>query len=195
MEDRWNFWVFTVSLHSFLRGEQRYRRRSLWGDFFASRVTPEFKFLLDAYGDFEDSKFKVNEDEIKSSSEGWGLDTLYVRSLNDHRSAGGWLNFKHSTYSDIDFSYKITPAIEYNVFPYSEATRRQLRFLYEISLIRNKYIEETLYEKTQKPFSGIHFTLHLNLERYGVMHLSAWWVPTICTISKKTDFKCILTLR
>ena len=150
VEDKWNFWVFSIGLHSYLRGEQKYKRRYLWSNFTANRVTPESKFSFDIHGNFEESEFKVNEDEVKSSSKQWGINTLYVKSINEHWSAGGWLNFSHSTYRNLDSSYEIAPALEYDFFPYSQATRRQLRFLYKISLLKNKYIEQTLYEKTSE---------------------------------------------
>jgi hypothetical protein len=44
----------------------------------------------------------------------------------------------------------LAPAVEYNFFPYSESTRRQLRALYKVGLNRIKYIEETIYEKTEE---------------------------------------------
>jgi hypothetical protein len=40
------------------------------------------------------------------------------------------------------------PAIEYNVFPYSESTAQQLRFLYRLNYKSVRYREETIYEKT-----------------------------------------------
>ncbi len=163
VEDKWNFWVFSIGIHSFLRGEQKYKRRSLWSSFVANRVTPESKFIFDISGDFEESKFKVNGNEIKSSSEQWTMDTLYVRSLSEHWSAGGWLNFKHSTYRNLDSSYEVAPAIEYNFFPYSQATRKQLRFLYKISLIKNNYIEETLYEKISETLFRHSLSITLEL--------------------------------
>ena len=39
------------------------------------------------------------------------------------------------------------PALEYDLFPYSESTKRQLRFLYRIGLTRVRYHEETVYLK------------------------------------------------
>ena len=38
--------------------------------------------------------------------------------------------------------------MEYDVFPYSESTKRQLRILYRIGFTRVRYNEETIYFKT-----------------------------------------------
>jgi hypothetical protein len=39
------------------------------------------------------------------------------------------------------------PGIEYNLFPYSESTRRQLRFLYSIGYVYANYTDTTIYDK------------------------------------------------
>jgi hypothetical protein len=41
----------------------------------------------------------------------------------------------------------IMPAIEYDLFPYSESTRRQLRLLYRIGFNHVNYIDSTIYNK------------------------------------------------
>ncbi|MGD0782649.1 MAG: gamma-glutamyltransferase, partial [Candidatus Aminicenantales bacterium] len=46
------------------------------------------------------------------------------------------------------FAQTLAPAIEYDVFPYSESTRRQLRILYRIGFTYNRYIEETVFDTT-----------------------------------------------
>jgi hypothetical protein len=75
---------------------------------------------------------------------------MVVKSLDEHFSIGGWVEAESSTYSNLDLFFNIAPAIEFNVFPYSESTRRQLRFLYKIGWIRNNYIEETIFGKLQE---------------------------------------------
>ena len=70
-----------------------------------------------------------------------------VQSLGEHWSAGAFVNVNHSTYSNINIGFTVAPAIEYNFFPYSASTRRQLRVLYRIGYNYAKYLEETIYDK------------------------------------------------
>ncbi|NMC37432.1 MAG: hypothetical protein GYA41_03825 [Bacteroidales bacterium] len=42
------------------------------------------------------------------------------------------------------------PGIEYDVFPYSESTRRQLRILYKAGYNYINYIDTTIYDKTKE---------------------------------------------
>jgi len=60
------------------------------------------------------------------------------------------------------------PAIEYNAFPYSQSTRRQLRFLYRLGYSYNDYIEETMYGKISESLwrGSLSVTLELK-ERWG----------------------------
>jgi hypothetical protein len=74
---------------------------------------------------------------------------LYVFSLGEHWSVGGFLSLNYSTYSNISLGLSVHPAVEYNVFPYSQSTRRQLRFLYKIGYNLDKYFEETIYDKME----------------------------------------------
>ena len=57
------------------------------------------------------------------------------------------------------------PAIEYDLFPYSESTRRQFRFLYKLGFNRVKYVEETIYEKTEETLYNQSLTATLEFRQ------------------------------
>lgn len=44
----------------------------------------------------------------------------------------------------------IMPALEYDIFPYSESTRRQLRILYRAGYNYVTYVDSTIYDKTRE---------------------------------------------
>ena len=46
VEDKWNFWVFSLSADTFLSGEESYKSGTLSGSFSANRVTPELKIRI-----------------------------------------------------------------------------------------------------------------------------------------------------
>ena len=72
------------------------------------------------------------------------FDGLVARSLNDHWSVGGRASIDSSTFDNIAIRLFVGPAIEYNLFPYSQYTRRQLRFGYAVGPYYARYREETL---------------------------------------------------
>ncbi|MCK4824287.1 hypothetical protein KA005_51520, partial [bacterium] len=98
---------------------------------------------------------------------------MIVKSLNGHWSVGGWVEAESSTYSNLGAHYTIAPALEYNYFPYSESTRRQLRFLYKIGWNYLDYVKETIYEKTSETLYNQSLTITLAArEPWGSVSMS-----------------------
>jgi hypothetical protein len=123
--------------------------------------------------DYEKDRYDVDGETISSVSESRDFDGLYVKSISEHWSIGGWISLSSSTYRNINFSYTIHPAIEYNFFPYSQSTRRQLRALYKIGYGSYRYRDETIYLKTSENLwnESLSITLELN-EPWGTAELS-----------------------
>jgi hypothetical protein len=173
VEDKWNFWVFNVHLDSDLSGEEQRKSTRLSGNLSANRITPASKLRMGLDIDYDKDKYEVEGETIISTSESRDFDGLYVISISEHCSVGGWVSLSSSTYRNIDFSYTIHPAIEYNFFPYSQSTRRQLRALYKIGFGSYRYRDETIYEKTSENLwnEALSITLELN-EPWGTAELS-----------------------
>lgn len=150
VEDKWNFWVFSLSADTFMTGEESYKSGMLSGSFSAIRVTPELKIRMSLSAYINDSEYKYDEEVIKSKSDSESFSGLIVKSIDEHWSVGGFFSASSSTYSNIRLSLNPAPAIEYNVFPYSESTTRQLRLLYRLNYKSVRYREETIYEKTHE---------------------------------------------
>ena len=152
--DRWNFWVFSFSLNGSQWGEKSQKQTFLRGNASANRVTPASKLRLGLSGDYSKSRFSYGDSTILSESDSATFDGLYVKSLGEHWSAGIFLTVDSSTYRNIRLNMNPSPALEYDVFPYSESTRRQLRFLYRLNLSQVRYREETIYGKMKEILFG-----------------------------------------
>lgn len=148
--DPWDNWVFNLSANTFLMGETQYRSSMYYGSFSANRVTPGFKLRTSFYGNLSEMRFDLGDTVYESSSHGYGFSGLAVKSLSGRWSAGAFLSVQSSTYSNLKLSVSVAPAVEFNIFPYAESTRRQLRILYRIGFTRAAYHEETLYFKTSE---------------------------------------------
>ncbi|MBM3284995.1 MAG: hypothetical protein FJY81_03910 [Candidatus Aminicenantes bacterium] len=186
VSDRWNFWVFNVGFNNRLSGEKTRSSVSLSGDVSANRVTPASKVQMALSIDIDRSHFDYEETEIISTSESRDFFGLFVKSLNEHWSVGGWASLNSSTYRNLDLSTALQPALEYNFFPYSESTRRQLRALYRIGFIFNRYLEETVYEKTRENLFSEALSLSLDLvEPWGNAGLSTEFSHYFHDFSKK----------
>jgi len=162
VSDPWNFWVFSISGDGRLGGEVSRKTRSLDINLSANRITEDLKIRIGLSGDFDERIYDYEDEYIESIQEEMDLAAMAVKSLGDHFSAGGWFEVESATYNNLDLRFTLAPAIEYNFFPYSESTRRQLRALYKIGLNRIKYIEETIYEKTEE--SLFNHSLNITFE-------------------------------
>ncbi len=163
--DPWNFWVFSLSANSFLNGEKSYSYQSLYGNFSASRVTPEWKIRLSISGNFNRDEFNYEDLSYTSKSHGYTFRALIAKSLGEHWSIGSFASITSSTYRNIKFSSRLEPAIEYNFFPYSQSTRRQLRLTYSFSLGPAYYFEETIFDRTKEFLVQENLSLTLELKQ------------------------------
>jgi hypothetical protein len=168
VKDKWNYWVFKISGNGRLSGEEYYKSKSISGSFSASRVTPELKISLSLYGSHYKQDFEYDSTSLESIRESLSLGGLVVKSINDHWSYGAYFDSGSSTYENIKFGFTLQPAIEFNLFPYSESTRRQLRFLYRIGFNSIRYREETIYDKFEETLWNQSLSITFDIkEKWG----------------------------
>jgi hypothetical protein len=148
--DKWNSWVYRAQVYGYLTGEKSYKSTYLNGNVSASRVTEEWKIDLRARYNYNIDHFDIEEDIIESENNSTSFSSLIVKSISDHWSYGGSFYLGSSSYSNLDMSVSIMPGIEYDLYPYSESTRRQLRLLYSLGYTFANYTDTTIYNKTQE---------------------------------------------
>jgi len=173
VEDKWNFWVFSLSLSTFLSGEKVYESGMYDGSFSASRVTPELKIRMSMSGMYSKDRFTFEDEVLESTYESFDFNGLIVKSISKHWSVGAFFSVFSSTYANVELSINPAPAIEYNLFPYSESTRRELRFLYRIGYNSMRYREETIYEKTYENLFQESLSVIFELkQKWGTLSMS-----------------------
>ena len=172
--DRWNSWVFSLSGSGYFSGEETYMSRMVDASFSANRVTPGTKVRLGLSLDTSKTKYNIEDEIITGTKSSWEGSGLFVKSLGEHWSAGFYLEAQSSLYSNIDLGLSAAPALEYNAFPYSQSTRRQLRFLYKLGVNPVKYRDETIYGKTRETLFQESLSATLDLrEKWGTVSVSA----------------------
>jgi hypothetical protein len=143
--DPWNFWVLSLQGSTSMSGEESSRELDLSGDFGADRITDDWKITMGFELEYSREDFDLDEDEpLRAERNERDFDGLVARSLDDHWSMGGRASIDSSTFDNIAIRWFVGPAIEYNLFPYSQYTRRQLRFGYAVGPYFARYREETL---------------------------------------------------
>ncbi len=146
-EDKWDYWVFNIGFRFYSQGEALRGSTSLRSNFSINRVTEESKLRIGILLRNRYNYYEIDSDKYTNTVTSKGVQSIYVRSVDEHWSVGAWFSYENSTYKNYVYNISPQPAVEYNFFPYSEATRRQLRVLYRIGPRINKYYEETVYGK------------------------------------------------
>jgi hypothetical protein len=145
--DPWNLWVFEVGMNGFFSGESQTKQTHLNGSLEASRVSETWKFRMEVEGNRSHSSFQLEDEVFKSTTSSYELSSLVVRSLSKQWSLGLEVTGGRSTRENYDLLLKLEPGIEYNVFPYSESSRRQFVFIYSLGLNYENYRDTTIYDK------------------------------------------------
>jgi hypothetical protein len=148
--DKWRNWVFEPYMRAFLMGEKSFTSRYLSTGISADKITEAWKLRIRLNYHYRVEKFDVGDEIINSNYNTKYVHVHSVKSINDHWSYGGGISAQSSTYNNMDLSLEAMPGIEYNLFPYSESTRKQLRILYEIGYEYANYIDTTIYDKTSE---------------------------------------------
>jgi len=173
-EDKWNNWVFMLQTSPQFNAEETYNRVSLFNSFEVSRVTPELK--LETELTYFNNKQKFIEDELTSEYiiKSRSMQNLIVKSLGNHWSAGLRIDMESSTSMNYDFNADILPTVEYDIYPYSEATHRQFRLMYSIGYEYSNYTDTTIYNKIEEGlFKHSVRAAYQIQKKWGSINLSA----------------------
>jgi len=171
--DPWKFWVFSLSAGGDVEAESQRSQTSIELDVSANKVTPDIKLQLGIWAQFEREDYDYQDKTITGRREMGSFSGLFAKSLGEHWSAGVYVDVESSTYDNIDFSLRATPALEYDLFPYSESTRRQLRFMYRVGPLFARYREETIFGKMRETLFGQSLSATVEIkETWGSLEAS-----------------------
>jgi hypothetical protein len=161
VRDPWNAWVFSMGMNGGANGESSRSQGNLSSSVSANRVTADWKMTFSARGSYGEQRFTFaipgagRDTTVVSISRNYSGNALIVRSVNAHASVGTRMGVGTSTFGNTEFFTSIEPAVEYNLFPYAESTRRQLIFSYSAGVRSQRYREETIYSRMEET-RGVH---------------------------------------
>lgn len=150
-DDPWNSWVFQIRGNGFFSGQSQSQQYNVFGSFSAERVTEDLKVSVRPTASYNRSDFELSDGStFTSDNASYGLSSILVFSLSDHWSAGGTARLSRNTFSNYDFRAVPQAAVEYNLYPYAEATQRQVRFLYQAGVEVVAYQDTTVLLQTEE---------------------------------------------
>ena len=164
--DPWNLWVFAVSAGGSARAQSRTSSTGVNGSLSANRTSENWKFRWGARANYREDEFEFSDGSTTSSLRRTsGTDLLLVRSAGPHWGIGGRASVTSSTFSNQDLRINIQPAVEYNIFPYDESSRRQLTFQYRAGAAKVRYDEETIFGVTEETLYEHMLSTSLSLQQ------------------------------
>lgn len=147
--DPWNAWTFSIRAGGNLDREDTQRSHRYNTNASANRTTDDWKIDANVFANWNRSEYQLSDSTTYvNETNGWSVSTLVVRSLSDHWSVGFTGGAGTSTRQNQDFRADIAPAIEWNYFPWQQATRRRLVALYSVGVEYFDYEERTVYDRT-----------------------------------------------
>jgi len=162
--DVWNHWVFRIDAGGNLHGEKTKKGFSLNSSFSAERITDKWKIRFHFHGNYDHNKYLFSDGTTETTLQNnESYNGLLAKSLSPRWSLGLYSNVHASTYDNIKLSAGASPAIEYNIFPYSEYTRHELSFRYTVTPYYDNYIHETIYSKYHQALVKQQLSIHFNL--------------------------------
>ena len=163
--DPWDYWIFNLGVSGSFEGEESRTNFRGRGNVSANRTTEDWKVRLSTRGDFRESRFNLDDTTIVSTQRDGSMFVFGAKSLGPHWSLGGASNVSTSTRNNTQYSLNAGPAVEFNLFPYSESTRRELRFQYEWDLTYVDYQEETIFGRLDETLLSQTFEIRLDLRQ------------------------------
>ena len=150
-EDPWNLWVFRIGANGSINGESLQRGYRIGGNASANRTSEDFKFTWGAFGSYRRDEFDLDDTTtIVNTTENYSTNFLAVWSVGERWSAGGTAAVNRSTFNNRDLGVVFGPALEFNIFPYRESTRKSITFLYTVEATYFDYELETVAGKTEE---------------------------------------------
>ncbi|MBY0488602.1 MAG: hypothetical protein K2R93_02060 [Gemmatimonadaceae bacterium] len=183
LKDKWNLWTYTTNFNAFIRAEEQ--QRSINGSLAlsANRATEQWKLNVSVSGNVNAQRFEIPASRtrpaftVTNEQRTYNANSLIVRSLNTHWSAGLKLGAGYSDFLNQDLALRAQPAVEYNVFPWTEQTRRQLTFLYNVGPNYYDYQRTTVFDKDHELRVSQQLTAsYVARQSWGSSNVSLDWL-------------------
>lgn len=149
-DDPWNQWVFEISGRGGFDAEEREKSYDVDAEVEAERITRAWKLQFQAESEYELDIFEINGETVRSSSRDYDVDAGVVKSLGPHWGAGVSGTAFSRTFTNTDFATGLTPAVEYNVFPYRISDQKELTVTYRVGPEYRNYRQRTIFGKERQ---------------------------------------------
>jgi hypothetical protein len=166
VDDPWDHWVFSTEVKVEVDSEKRQDELETDLRLFASRTTPALRLrgyhTLDRrVRTFEFDDGSTLEDLSRRNATGF----YAVKSIGEHWGVGAGAHREESTFRNLDRGQRIGLAVEYNRYPYSESSVRELRYGYFVGHTWYAFEEPTILGRTEERKANHGLYVEYDLDR------------------------------
>ncbi len=174
VHDPWDLWVFNVNLYSFLQGEQLQHFSYFNGSVSANRTAQNVKLNFRLSANYNRSSQELSTGTYVYTTKNYSASQFAVWSLSPRWSFGLRSSQNTSTFYNQDLATHSGPAIEFDLYPYDESTRRQLTIRYSPEVASFNYQDTTIFDKTAETLPAQRLDISLRIQQpWGATNLSA----------------------
>ncbi len=180
IRDKWNLWIFNINTNLFGSGQEYTSNLSLGANFSANRTSEKNLFETGFWYNKNSSVFKIEgQDPIRYTILEYGVYSQDAVTLGKHWALGYNSAVYAATVSNLRSNLIIAPTVEYNIYPYSEATKRQFRFNYQVGIRQSNYVDPSYRNHMSDLFLSQFFNIRYRLVKnwgnigmgVGLLHL------------------------
>jgi hypothetical protein len=177
IDDPWNFWVLRTSFDVEMSGEEREFDRELSASVSADRTTAMWKMSFELQGSSERREVELNSGgKFIDRQDDWDIGFIAVRSVGTHWGTGAEFEVETDPNGNRDLASRASYAIEWSLFPYEEANRRQLVVQYQVGLQRVNYMERTVFDRIDETLSDHLLSVEYDVRQpWGDASLQVEW--------------------
>lgn len=165
--DPWNYWVFEIYAGSLSLEMETSQTEfdSRWG-FYANKVTDKWKIQFRPYFNYSyDEIERSDRDPIQSRLHRHGIDSYAIRSISSHWSVGLFGDYLTRNDQNLRHQIRLQSGIEYSLFPYDVATRKEIKFSYRVGYSFQDYYDETIFNKFEEQLLNHQLTATVGIEQ------------------------------
>jgi len=160
VRDPWHYWVFRARVGGNLNAEEQFSFLGIQGSLSADRVTEKWKIRISANENYNESNFDVPEFDSSGTQIGMNtltsitrshrLRSLVAKSMGPRWSAGARLELRSATFENRRLLTRLAPTVEFDVFPYAQATRRHFAWRYSLGFSDVSYNDTTIFGRVRE---------------------------------------------
>ncbi len=151
VKDPWNFFVLQLEGNGFLQTESRQTFANMDADVRVRRVTEKNAIRFGWNQSVRYNSFEINDSTTVTNTIRNGVFFVRgVKALGPRLSAGLMTNAGFNEFNNTELFWRAAPVIEYNFFPWKQATSRQIAIAYGVGPRFFRWKEATIFGRSSE---------------------------------------------